>query len=88
MEQLLALPVNEVKIDKSLMLDTRKHGTDVLASVMAVARQKGLRVVAEGIETDPELKLAEQLGCDRVQGFLLSRPLPETEILRLLEQGH
>jgi len=88
MAQLLGLPVNEVKIDRSLMLDAHQHGTDVLASVMAVARQKGLRVVAEGIETDPELRLAEELGCERVQGYLLSRPVREAEILRLLEQGH
>jgi EAL domain-containing protein (putative c-di-GMP-specific phosphodiesterase class I) len=88
MQQLLDLPVSEVKIDRSLILDAYRHGPGVLASVMEVARERGLRVVAEGIETDPELRLAEDLGCDRVQGYLLSRPVPEAEMQRLLQRGH
>ncbi|MBE7159183.1 MAG: EAL domain-containing protein, partial [Rhodospirillales bacterium] len=45
-----------------------------------------LQVVAEGVETEEQLQILQALHCDRVQGFLFSRPIPANEVRRFLEQ--
>jgi len=87
MARLLELPVNELKLDRSIILDAELGGRQPMAELVATAKAKGLRVVAEGIETAAQLRLAGALGCDRAQGFLLSMPVSEEEITELLKRG-
>jgi EAL domain-containing protein (putative c-di-GMP-specific phosphodiesterase class I)/GGDEF domain-containing protein len=81
------LPIDYLKIDKSLidgMLDDRS--THVVESVIRLAHGLSLKTVAEGIETEDQLTLIAQLGCDIIQGYLLSRPQPMVKILEWLKQ--
>jgi diguanylate cyclase (GGDEF)-like protein len=71
-------PFHKVKIDRAFTL----HLVDdprvqlIVRSIVSLARSLGLRVNAEGVETEAQLKLLQDLGCDELQGFLLGRPLP------------
>lgn len=69
--------VDRIKIDKSFIDDM--HRSDSRALVVAMidmARAKGLKITAEGVETTEQREALESLGCDDLQGFLMSRPLP------------
>jgi EAL domain-containing protein (putative c-di-GMP-specific phosphodiesterase class I) len=74
-EQVLDLRATELKIDQSLVQDAGAAATTLLAAVVTFAHDKGLRVVAEGIETIEQRDRMRLLRCDRAQGFLLSRPI-------------
>jgi diguanylate cyclase (GGDEF)-like protein len=80
------LPVNEVKIDKTFISNMAKDPNDtaIVRSTIDLARNLGLDVVAEGVETDEVRGQLLALGCDIMQGYLLSRPLPADELLRWL----
>lgn len=73
--QLHALPVTELKIDRSFVQDG-PTGKTLVAAIIGMSHGLGLRVVAEGIETEPQLGLIRRDGCDRAQGFLLGKPRP------------
>jgi EAL domain-containing protein (putative c-di-GMP-specific phosphodiesterase class I) len=81
--QVLALPATELKLDQSLIKDTHSSPLTVHEAV-AMAHGKGLRVVAEGVETEEQFALARELECDRAQGYLFSRPISEAELGLLL----
>ena len=84
--QLEQLPVSEVKLDRVLIQSLSSEVDDVLMDTMRLARARDLRVVAEGVETEAQLERAVALGCDRVQGFLVSRPLGRTAFDALVAQ--
>ncbi|MDQ6620611.1 MAG: EAL domain-containing protein, partial [Pseudomonadota bacterium] len=71
------LPVHELKIDKSFISGMSGDASDALIvrSTIDLAHNMGLTVVAEGVEDEPTLERLRALGCDLVQGYLLSRPL-------------
>lgn len=80
---LTTLPVDEVKIDKSFvmgMLDNRPDRL-VVRSTLELARELGLRVVAEGVEDAQVAAMLAGFGCQVVQGYLFGRPLPPSEIV-------
>lgn len=85
LDQVLRLPVTEVKLDRSLIQGHLGDSEHVMASVIEIAHGRGIRVVAEGIETSAHLDLARRLGCDRAQGYLLGMPTPEDEVGELLK---
>jgi diguanylate cyclase (GGDEF)-like protein len=75
---LSTLPLHEVKIDKSFVLDMlsdRSHAA-IVRSVIDLAHNLGFEVVAEGVETPQILNALDALGCDIAQGYLLARPMP------------
>jgi EAL domain-containing protein (putative c-di-GMP-specific phosphodiesterase class I) len=53
-------------------------------AVIALAHALGLNVVAEGIENDVQLRILQELGCDEIQGFLMSRPMPSSHVLEFV----
>lgn len=71
------LPVSELKIDQSFIKDMVDNKDDevVVRSTIELAHNLGLSVVAEGVEDQPALDLLRQLGCDTIQGYLISKPL-------------
>ena len=77
MAYLKNLPVTEIKIDRAFIshLDTDDSDVAIVRSCLDLARNLHLSVVAEGVETDAVRQLLRDLGCDMLQGFLLSRPL-------------
>ncbi|MBG6056067.1 EAL domain-containing protein (putative c-di-GMP-specific phosphodiesterase class I) [Salinibacterium sp. CAN_S4] len=78
-DQLLALQASELKIDQSLVQNRAANSHTLLAAVISFAHDKGLRVVAEGIETPGQLATMTTLGCDRAQGYLTGRAMPGDE---------
>jgi EAL domain-containing protein (putative c-di-GMP-specific phosphodiesterase class I) len=76
--QLRHLPADELKIDRSFVKGMADDPLDaeVVRLVVGMGRSMGLRVVAEGIETDEERDVLAQLGCDLAQGFGIGRPMP------------
>ena len=75
---LKSLPVDELKIDKSFVMNMEASADDrvIVRSTIDLARNLGLAVVAEGIETHAALVRLRTLGCGEGQGFLMSRPIP------------
>lgn len=80
LERLENLPLTEVKIAGPLVRSTDPDRLGALRESIEVAHERGLRVVAEGIETQQHLETAAELGCDRAQGFLISRPHPRAAV--------
>lgn len=80
------LPADELKIDKSFIDDLETPaGATLIKAILDVARVFHLRVVAEGIETENQLVLLQELGCDYGQGYLLGKPAPADEVLKQFE---
>ena len=77
--------IDKLKIDRSFVRDITDNpaGAAMAASIIAMARNLKLRVVAEGVETDAQLAFLEAHGCHEYQGYLYSRPLPADEFVRL-----
>ncbi|TPW18748.1 MAG: signal transduction protein containing a membrane domain an EAL and a GGDEF domain [Halothiobacillaceae bacterium] len=75
------LPVKEIKIDKSFVIGMVANENDavIVKSIIDLAHNIGLQVIAEGAESDVEYSLLEELGCDYVQGYHVSQPLPAEE---------
>jgi len=82
------LPVDKLKIDKSFVMGMTENDDDVtiVRSTIELAHNLGLKVVAEGIESEAIVKLLQQWGCDFGQGYHFSRPVPLIDLQRLLQQ--
>lgn len=78
---LTRLPLDKLKIDRSFISDMLADSGDmaITRAVAGLGRTLGLRVVAEGVEHVEELKVLQAIGCDEVQGYFISRPLPAHE---------
>ncbi len=76
--QLKNLPVDELKIDKSfvLKLDSDENDQRIVRSTLELAKALSLTTVAEGVESLESSKLLKQWGCDKLQGYYFSRPVP------------
>ncbi len=82
------LPVNELKIDKSFVLNMENDigDTKIVRSTIDLGHNMGLRVVAEGIESEAVWRLLADLGCDQGQGYFMSRPIPGDQLIAWLEK--
>jgi diguanylate cyclase (GGDEF)-like protein len=82
------LPVDEVKLDRTFItpMSDDPRATALVASTIALAHGLGLRIVAEGVETQDTLDELARLGCDEAQGYLLSRPVPAEQLERWLRE--
>ncbi|CUU56249.1 diguanylate cyclase (GGDEF) domain-containing protein [Parafrankia irregularis] len=86
MEILKALTFDEIKIDRSFVADAQGSLPDVaiVRSVVDLGHRLGVRVVGEGIEDEPSERILTELGCDLLQGFAFSPPLPAQDLTPLL----
>jgi len=84
-----ALPVDVLKIDRSFVSEMTENADDsaIVQSTIVLAHDLGLRVVAEGVESEECNARLASLGCDLVQGFLFGRPIPADEVLKSLRLG-
>ncbi len=89
---LARLPVDVLKIDRSFVVRMRDAGypRNIVAMIVSLAHTLGLKVIAEGVEDDEQVRLLRDLGCDQIQGYLVSRPVPAHEMERILRpaEGH
>lgn len=88
LSRLKKLPVSELKIDKSFVKDMERNRDDaiIVRSTVDLAHNLGLIVIAEGVETAATLELLREIGCDQVQGYYHSRPLPPETFERYLAE--
>lgn len=80
--------VNTLKIDKSFVRDVESNSTDaaIASAIIAMGSSLNLKVIAEGVETKQQMDFLRENNCDQVQGFLISRPLPADQALKVLRQ--
>jgi diguanylate cyclase (GGDEF)-like protein len=86
--RLVELPIQELKIDRTFVMDMDGDGPGaaIVRSTIDLGHHLGLEVVAEGVETEEQLRELRTLGCDGAQGFHLLRPLPADEVAAWLHQ--
>ena len=90
---LVSLPVHALKIDQSFVKQMSKspEAHSVVASIVSMAHNLGLEVVAEGVETEADLAMLASLGCDKAQGYYISKPIAaadfETSFLKAGSAG-
>ncbi len=75
------LPISTLKIDRSFVKDieTDQNDANICDVTVLLAHKMGLDVVAEGVETEAQLKYLHSIGCEKIQGFLISKPLPAAD---------
>ena len=88
LSKLQSLDIDLIKIDQSFVV---KLGQDVqskalCSAVVSIGRALNIKVVAEGVETPEQLRILQQIGCDEVQGYLISKPVPAHQIPQLIDR--
>jgi EAL domain-containing protein (putative c-di-GMP-specific phosphodiesterase class I) len=83
------LPLDQLKIDRSLVGDPHEGGADnaLTRAIVAMGRSLGLQVLAEGVETAAQLASVRRLGCHAAQGYLIARPMPASSLAATLQAG-
>ena len=86
LSQIRNLPIHTLKIDRSFVNDVRSSNEAgvIVTSIITLAHNLGMRVVAEGVELKAQMVFLKTANCDEVQGYYLSRPVPAGEAERLL----
>jgi diguanylate cyclase (GGDEF)-like protein len=84
LSHLQKLPVDELKIDKSFVqdMDTNANDATIVLSMIELAHNLGLKVTAEGVETQQIWDMLKAYGCDLAQGYLMGAPMPADELVR------
>ncbi len=82
-------PFDILKIDQAFIKDitVERHVAAIIKAIIEIARGLDLEIVAEGVETLEQLKLLASMGCQEMQGYLFSTPLPQAELSLLLRKG-
>jgi len=81
------LPIDALKIDQSFVRDANTDPDDaaIVMAIVTLAHNLRLRVVAEGVETEDQLRFLQLLRCDEIQGYFFSKPLPADKLVSLFE---
>jgi diguanylate cyclase (GGDEF)-like protein/PAS domain S-box-containing protein len=79
-------PLNTLKIDKAFVddIEESEQGRNMVATIVTIAHNLGMSVVAEGVETNQQLKFLSSLHCEQLQGYLYSKPLPNDHFKKYL----
>jgi EAL domain-containing protein (putative c-di-GMP-specific phosphodiesterase class I) len=80
------LPINTLKIDKSFVDDIPENDNSMIESIIHIGHQRNLTVVAEGVEKHEQVEFLSRYKCDIVQGYYFSEPVPEDEVIKLLDK--
>ena len=81
-------PLDTLKIDRSFIREIAMHPDDaaITTAIIAMGHALGLRVIAEGVETEAHLSLLQKQGCDEIQGYLVGRPVPADRFVEHLSR--
>lgn len=84
-----SLPITLLKVDRSFVagMEMREENRKLVHAMINLAHNLNLEVVAEGVESPAQLALLRGFGCDQVQGFLVSKPLPVGELMVYLQES-
>jgi diguanylate cyclase (GGDEF)-like protein/PAS domain S-box-containing protein len=76
------LPLDRIKIDRSFIMDMEHNDADrqIIKSIIDLAHNLGLNVTAEGVECSGQFEMLKSMGCDKIQGYLISRPVAASKI--------
>ena len=87
---LVRFPLDALKLDRAFVQGVTSEADKraITEAVLAMARGLELRVVAEGVETEEQLRFLRERGCPLAQGYLFAEPLPEDAFRKLLREGH
>jgi EAL domain-containing protein (putative c-di-GMP-specific phosphodiesterase class I) len=82
------LPVDRLKLDKSLVhnLSTQWKDVAIVRAVIELGKELGIEVIAEGVETEQQFLVLKNLGCLQIQGYLLARPIPQREARDMIKR--
>jgi EAL domain-containing protein (putative c-di-GMP-specific phosphodiesterase class I) len=85
---LRSFPFDKIKIDQSFIRDlgAREGSSSIIKAIIAICGSMGMVTTAEGVETEEQLAKLRHEGCDEVQGYLFSRPVPQQEIPGLIDR--
>ena len=88
MEQLQRIPFSELKIDRAFVRGASEDASAraILESSVLLARKLDMKVVAEGVETEEDWNLVDELGCDQVQGYYVARPMPADQFCNWMQK--
>lgn len=83
-------PMNSLKVDKAFVDDITVNDKDrnMVASIIAMAHNLGLKVVAEGVETQAQLETLKSLKCEYIQGFYYAKPMPAEALIQFIKHHH
>jgi diguanylate cyclase (GGDEF)-like protein len=83
------LPINKLKIDRSFIIDVPSDTASVaiVKTIIALANNLGLELIAEGVETQEQIDFLIEHGCENIQGYYYSKPIPANKIEQLLING-
>ncbi|MDR2104721.1 MAG: EAL domain-containing protein [Deferribacteraceae bacterium] len=83
---LTQLPIDYLKIDRSFILNTPhdEKSKEIVSTIILMGKSLGLKLIAEGVETEEQYNFLKGLGCDQIQGYFFSKPLPPKEFEELL----
>jgi len=85
---LARLPIDYLKIDRSFIakIDEDSNDLTIVTAIISMAHSLHLKIVAEGVEKAAQRDLLSGLQCDQIQGYLVSRPVPENQIVALFSR--
>jgi diguanylate cyclase (GGDEF)-like protein/PAS domain S-box-containing protein len=83
-------PIDKLKIDQSFVRGVTQDADDeaITKAIISLSRNLGLRVIAEGVETEAQLDFIRSAGCEEIQGYYYSRPLPENDFVKFLQSAN
>jgi len=88
LSQLSVLPLDELKIDRSFIMQGDPNAVTIVTSTIELGHSLGLKVVAEGVETSESWNLLRRLGCDFAQGYLISPPLTAADVEPFVKEAN
>ena len=85
----MKLPFSTIKLDRSLLYEICHDNTRAMfyQSIVETFHKMNYHIVSEGVETKEEVELISRWGVDMIQGYYFSKPLPETELLRIMQNN-
>jgi EAL domain-containing protein (putative c-di-GMP-specific phosphodiesterase class I) len=86
LSRLRRIPVDTLKIDRAFIsnMDTDPENREIVRTIIVLAHNLGLKVVAEGTEKEEQISLLKELNCEMAQGYLFSRPADDQAMSKLL----
>ena len=82
---LKTFPTDKIKIDKSFISDANKSDEAIVKAVVSIAKALGVKTIAEGVETEEQIKMLMGYGCGELQGYFFSKPVPACDASKFLE---
>lgn len=88
LNRLKSMPVDALKIDRSFIHDMHRDDAAITRVIIVLAHNLHLKVIAEGVETEEQFNCLREFGCDEIQGYLITPPIPINEFEKEFMENH